>query len=62
MESRDRQVLDKILCETEVIVEILSGYDLGSFSCDEKTKRASCMTLVNPHITPPSAIKGWRNV
>ena len=47
MENRDRQILDKILCETDVIVDILSGYDLESFLVDEKTKRASCMTLIN---------------
>jgi len=47
MESKDRQVLVKILYETDVIVDILSGYDLGSFLSDEKTKRASCMTLIN---------------
>jgi len=47
MESRDRQVLDRILSETDLIADILSGHDVGSFLSDEKTKRAACMTLIN---------------
>ena len=47
MENRDRRVLEKILLETEVINDILSGFDLEKFLNDEKTKRASCMTLIN---------------
>ena len=47
MESRDRQVLEKILGETDVIIDLLSGYDFELFLSDEKTKRASCMTLIN---------------
>jgi uncharacterized protein with HEPN domain len=47
MDSRDITVLRKILAETSVISELITGYDLDSFSKDEKTKRAVCMTLIN---------------
>jgi len=47
MENRDRQVLIKILNETDVITDILKGVSFEVFIVDEKTKRATCMTLIN---------------
>jgi uncharacterized protein with HEPN domain len=47
MNSRDAQIIKKILEEIAVIEKIIDGYDLKSFLDDELTKRASCMTLIN---------------
>jgi len=47
MNSRDAQTIKKILEEIAVIENIIDGYDLNSFLADERTKRASCMTLIN---------------
>jgi uncharacterized protein with HEPN domain len=47
MNSRDVQIIKKILEEIEVIENIIEGFDLNSFLSDELTKRASCMTLIN---------------
>ena len=47
MENRDRQVLSKIIEETNMISKLLSDMDYETFSSDEKTKRAVCMTLIN---------------
>ncbi len=47
MNSRDAQIIKKILEEISVIENIIDGYDLNSFLADERTKRASCMTLIN---------------
>lgn len=47
MNNRDFQIIKKILSEIVVIEEIIEGYNLEKFLNDEKTKRASCMTLIN---------------
>lgn len=47
MTERDRRVLDKICKEVDVGMEILGQLTLEEFLCDETTKRAICMTVVN---------------
>ncbi len=47
MNSRDMQIINKILEEIKVIENIIAGFDLEGFLADERTKRASCMTLIN---------------
>ena len=47
MNSRDIQIIKKVLEEIAVIDNLIDGYDLNSFLADERTKRASCMTLIN---------------
>jgi uncharacterized protein with HEPN domain len=47
MEDRDSQILSKIMAESVLIADMLTGFDLDMFSQDEKTKRAVCMTLIN---------------
>jgi len=47
MNSRDVQIINKILEEIKVIEDIIAGFDLEKFQADERTKRASCMTLIN---------------
>ena len=47
MNNRDFQIIKKILSEIVVIEEIVEGFDLEGFLADEKTKRATCMTLIN---------------
>jgi len=47
MENKDRHIINKILSEIEVIESLLSGFDFSAFICDERTKRAVCMTLIN---------------
>lgn len=47
MNNRDEIILHKVLTEINVIEEMISDFDLNSFSESEKTKRAVCMTLIN---------------
>jgi len=47
MDKRDRVLLKKIQGETNVIANLIDGYDCEKFVSDEKTKRAVCMTLIN---------------
>jgi len=47
LDSRDTAVLAKILAEASIITELVAGVDRQSFLGDEKTKRATCMTLIN---------------
>lgn len=47
MNNRDYRIIRKILEEIEVIQDMIKGYDNLSFIEDERTKRASCMTLIN---------------
>jgi uncharacterized protein with HEPN domain len=47
MNNRDFKIIKKILSEIGIIEEIIKGFDLEKFIDDEKTKRASCMTLIN---------------
>ncbi len=47
MNSKDMQIINKILEEIKVIDNLIAGFDLEKFMSDERTKRASCMTLIN---------------
>jgi uncharacterized protein with HEPN domain len=47
MDRRDATILKKILEEVSVILNMIADYDFITFNCDEKTKRAVCMTLIN---------------
>jgi uncharacterized protein with HEPN domain len=47
MDKRDIIILEKILKETVIITDLISGYDCELFISEEKTKRAVCMTLIN---------------
>ncbi|MEW9123092.1 MAG: HepT-like ribonuclease domain-containing protein [Thermotaleaceae bacterium] len=47
MNNRDYQIIKKMLQEINVIEDLVEGYDLEKFIHDERTKRASCMTLIN---------------
>lgn len=47
MNSRDRQIIHKLLFEIEVIEMMIIGLEERSFLTDERTKRAVCMTLIN---------------
>ncbi|MDR1589765.1 MAG: DUF86 domain-containing protein [Oscillospiraceae bacterium] len=47
MNARDRSVLINICDEAKIIAELTVGYDLDSFLCDERTKRAVAMSLIN---------------
>jgi uncharacterized protein with HEPN domain len=47
MNSKDKQILVKLLAEIAIMNKLTDGHDLTSFENDEKTKRAVCMTLIN---------------
>ncbi len=47
MNNKDFQIIKKTLSEIVVIEGIVDGFDLEGFMVDEKTKRATCMTLIN---------------
>ncbi|PKM81259.1 MAG: antitoxin [Firmicutes bacterium HGW-Firmicutes-14] len=47
MNNRDKQVINKILFEIEVIEQLITGFNNKDFIADERTKRAVCMTLIN---------------
>jgi len=47
MDRRDRVLLEKIWSETSIIADLVDGYTCETFVEDEKTKRATCMTLIN---------------
>ena len=47
MDKRDSVLLQKILDESNIIADLIRGYDCEAFIADEKTKRAVCMTLIN---------------
>lgn len=47
MEKRDSVLLKKILDESNIIADLIAGYDCETFVADERTKRAVCMTLIN---------------
>ncbi|MDR1464313.1 MAG: DUF86 domain-containing protein [Oscillospiraceae bacterium] len=47
MVRRDRIVLQKLLAESTLLAELLNGIPEHSFLQDEKTKRATSMTLIN---------------
>ncbi len=45
--SRDLQIIIKIIKEIEVIELFIDNMDFERFVDDERTKRATCMTLIN---------------
>ena len=47
MNNRDLQIIKKKLSEIIVLEKIVEGFNLLTFVEDEKTKRATCMTLIN---------------
>ena len=47
MDNRDSSVLKKISSEASIISDMITGYNCETFTNDEKTKRAVCMTLIN---------------
>lgn len=47
MNTRDRQICDKLLSEIAILKEMLGGVSRGAFLEDERTSRAVCMTLIN---------------
>lgn len=47
MNSRDRQICEKLLSEIAVADELLEGISPEAFLSDERTVRAVCMTLIN---------------
>lgn len=47
MNSRDQQIVSKIIIEIEVIGMLVAGFEESAFMADERTKRAVCMTLIN---------------
>lgn len=47
MNTRDYQIINKLLQEVDVIEDLIEGFDLEKFIEDERTKRAVCMTLIN---------------
>lgn len=47
MNTRDRQICDKLLAEIAILKEMMYGVSLESFLTDERTVRAVSMTLIN---------------
>ena len=47
MDSRNAAVLNRILKETMILTDMITGINYETFIKDEKTKRAACMTLIN---------------
>ncbi len=47
MNTRDNQIIAKVLAEIDVILTLVEGYTEASFCRDERTKRAVRMTLIN---------------
>lgn len=47
MNTRDYQIINKILQEINVLEDLIEGIELEKFIEDERTKRAVCMTLIN---------------
>ena len=47
MNSRDTQILKKILDETKIALDMVEDISKEGFLEDEKLKRAVCMTLIN---------------
>jgi len=47
MDKRDKTLLMKILDESNIIADLIEGFDCKAFIADEKTKRAVSMTLIN---------------
>jgi uncharacterized protein with HEPN domain len=47
MQLRDRQIIDKLISESEELIILKVDFTLERFLDDERTKRAVCMTLIN---------------
>lgn len=47
MNSRDKQIIHKLISEIEVIEMLIAGFEERSFLTDERTKRAVCMSFIN---------------
>ena len=47
MNHRDTQICIKILSEISILNQILEHVALSQFTADERTFRATCMTLIN---------------
>jgi uncharacterized protein with HEPN domain len=47
MNTKDTQIIHKLISEIEVIEMLVSGFEEKTFLADERTKRAVCMTLIN---------------
>ena len=47
MNTRDRQICDKILSEIVIARDLMQGISLEQFLADERTARAVSMTLIN---------------
>lgn len=47
MNTRDKQICDKLLAEIAVAADLLAGFSQEEFAADERTARAACMTLIN---------------
>ena len=47
MNTRDRQICDKLLAEIVILKEMMTGMSREDFLTDERTVRAVSMTLIN---------------
>lgn len=47
MQHRDRQIINKLIHEVEIINKLTEGMNKEAFLSDEKTQRAVSMTLIN---------------
>ena len=47
MNTRDRQICDKLLSEIAILKDMMDGVSRDAFQADERTSRAVCMTLIN---------------
>ncbi|MBR1606861.1 MAG: DUF86 domain-containing protein [Clostridia bacterium] len=47
MNTRDWQICQKLLSESQMLHSLLEGYPLEAFLGDERTIRAASMTLIN---------------
>jgi len=47
MTSKDKQILNKVIKEIDVLTEIIKGMSFDEFTKREEIKRATAMTLIN---------------
>lgn len=47
MQHRDKIVLEKIISETSIALDMISGIAFEEFNSNELVKRAICMTVIN---------------
>ncbi|MDO9535325.1 MAG: DUF86 domain-containing protein [Bacillota bacterium] len=62
MNNRDEQILKKILQEINIIEDLIDGFNLEKFIDDERTKRATCMTLINIGELTKSLTKNFKQL